>query len=419
MYERMGIIADDLTGAGDSACQFASCGIQSVVVLDEQSLPDNIRVIAVDADTRGIDEKEAAFKVLKTAAYFRKLGISHYYKKIDSLLRGNVVTELEVLINELGATVALVAPAYPANFRITAGGFHLVKQVPIAESEASQDPVTPVCQSHLPSLFTERGHLKVGNLDLGIIHQGAAAIRWKIEQMIAEGVRVIVCDATTEAHLELLARLLWEHSQWLGCGSAGLARALALQKKNPTFLPTAVASFDNTQPVLMLAGTRSSATLTQIEECRANASLVPIQIERLLGSDSQVELKQLSDRVSLSLINGKDTIVYLPFDAPVIPGKETSRLLAEALGKMVAIVLAEGRLPAGLLLTGGDTAKAVCRHLKVHAIEVFDELCPAVPVGSLVGGDYPTMKVVTKGGSCGTADILLMAIEYLKGRMIS
>lgn len=67
----------------------------------------------------------------------------------------------------------------------------------------------------------------------------------------------------------------------------------------------------------------------------------------------------------------------------------------------------------GVILTGGDTAKAVCRHLGVSGIQLLREVEPGIPLGRLVG-DTP-LPVVTKAGAFGSELSLSHAKTALKG----
>jgi uncharacterized protein YgbK (DUF1537 family) len=67
----------------------------------------------------------------------------------------------------------------------------------------------------------------------------------------------------------------------------------------------------------------------------------------------------------------------------------------------------------GLVLTGGDTARAVCRHLGIGGIRLLEEMAPGIPLGQLVG-PHP-LYAVTKAGAFGEEDALVKAVNKLKG----
>lgn len=418
MKERLGIIADDLTGAGDTAVQFAEQGLSSLVVFADLTVPGETGAVAVDSDSRGLSDPEAAVAAAEAARLAQRLGATRFYKKLDSVLRGHLGPELDAVMDAVGAQTALVAPAFPANGRLTAGGYHLVRGVPVAETETAQDPVTPVTESHLPTLLAATSRRRVGHLGLGVYLGGAPAVRAEVARLRGEGAQVIACDATTDHHLTLLAEVLWEDRTLLGCGSAGLGRALA---QRAAAAAGAVVRTDEEgaakggRPVLVLAGSRSQVTAAQVEAfAEAGAALVPVEPGELLGPAAREVSAQASRQAAQELSAGRNAAVHLSFSTPVQP--EVSHLLAAALGEIGVATLAAAPPLAGLVLTGGDTARAVCRALGAQAIAVERELRPAVPLGTLMGGSHPGLGVVTKSGGFGEPGIFAAAAAALAAR---
>src|SRR6185436_9848445 len=99
---RLLIIADDLTGASDVGVQFSRQGIPTLVYTELGPSLDafsDYQVIVVNTESRHLDPKEAASRVSATVAKGIKVGASHFYKKTDSTLRGNIGSELESFMN--------------------------------------------------------------------------------------------------------------------------------------------------------------------------------------------------------------------------------------------------------------------------------------------------------------------------------
>jgi uncharacterized protein YgbK (DUF1537 family) len=65
---------------------------------------------------------------------------------------------------------------------------------------------------------------------------------------------------------------------------------------------------------------------------------------------------------------------------------------------------------AGLVLTGGETARAVCDRVGVTAIELVTEIEPGVPLGR--AGD---LGIVTKAGAFGGPATLSRAVDAIRG----
>jgi len=115
---KVAIVADDLTGAADSAAPFAARGLETVVALSSGAVVE-ADVVALDTDSRAAPAPE------RVAAAFRALRAEMLVKKIDSTLRGHVAVEIEAAVAATGAE-AIVAPAFPAMGRVIRGARLLV-----------------------------------------------------------------------------------------------------------------------------------------------------------------------------------------------------------------------------------------------------------------------------------------------------
>src|ERR1700761_4814814 len=87
------VVADDLTGAADTVTRFAETGRHTGIHFHTAGEPIPVGgVLAVDTDTRRGSPEEAARR--GTGAGRAAPPPRQYMKKIDSLLRGNVLAEL-------------------------------------------------------------------------------------------------------------------------------------------------------------------------------------------------------------------------------------------------------------------------------------------------------------------------------------
>lgn len=135
---RLGVIADDITGANDVGVQFMKRGLETIVLLEAASLlPTTIKeadVIVVDTESRFSPPDIAYQRVRDVVKTLNEASVRVVYKKIDSTLRGNIGPELEAIMEEAGSRLSIVAPAFPSNLRITVGGIQLVNQVPVEKT---------------------------------------------------------------------------------------------------------------------------------------------------------------------------------------------------------------------------------------------------------------------------------------------
>ena len=68
--------------------------------------------------------------------------------------------------------------------------------------------------------------------------------------------------------------------------------------------------------------------------------------------------------------------------------------------------------PAGLLFTGGETARAVCRALGCTRLWLGGEVEPGIPWSRMADGRFPGLRVVTKAGGFGGEESLVHAFHF-------
>jgi uncharacterized protein YgbK (DUF1537 family) len=433
---KLAIIADDLTGANDAGVQFAKYGLRVQVFLGEPVAArkgEIVDVLVLDTDSRAVlteqafDRVWAASRVIEN--YSAESVLPLIFKKVDSTLRGNLGAEIDAAMAAFGFDWAAVAPAFPANGRITVGGWHLLHQVPIAESEIARDPKAPVHASVLPELLSKQSRHQAGHVYLADVSLGPAAIRQSIGVLLGGGSKVISFDATTETHLLAIAEAIAADtmSKVLWVGSAGLAEMI------PAVMgwskqPVESAGGEVSGSVLVVAGSVSNVTnrQTHVFLTQASVKLVSVQAALLMGSEAEPELARCIQAASEGMKQGKDILLSSAMDAEAVAAarkaggdngfdyQQVSEKVALAIGRIVRQLVAIQ--PAGMFLTGGDTAVAVCRALDVNAIEILSEISAGIPLGKLSGGVCPGLRVVTKAGAFGGDNAIIDAVNVLKGR---
>ena len=117
---RFGLVADDLTGACDSAVPFLAAG-RVVVSLWPCLDPADAACVALTTESRSEPPAVAYERSRSAVRMLKETGAQLVYRKVDSQLRGNVVDDLRGALDEWDGP-CLLAPALPAEGRITSGG---------------------------------------------------------------------------------------------------------------------------------------------------------------------------------------------------------------------------------------------------------------------------------------------------------
>lgn len=215
-FERVFAVADDLSGAAETA--MALRGTRSVVSLSGVA---SAEVVVVDLDTRAASPDVAAGAVARALAGAPQ--DARVFKKIDSLLRGNVAAEVGAVARAGYGVV--VTPALPLAGRIVRGGVLHVDGRPLRESGAwrAEHAVPP------ESVAAALAPADVEVLGLDVVRSVDALVHAFAE---GEEGRILVCDAETDADLDAIARAAARVPGRLAlAGSGGLAAAVGRCRK--------------------------------------------------------------------------------------------------------------------------------------------------------------------------------------------
>ncbi|WP_319520574.1 four-carbon acid sugar kinase family protein [uncultured Martelella sp.] len=137
---RVLIIADDLTGALDSAVGFAGAGRKVVVARHPGSVPEALAmqpdVLAVNTASREIAPDAAVAQVTAALSHLQSSAFDVVMKKVDSRLKGNLSAETRAVMRWRGGLRCVVSPAIPSmGRRVEAGmllGDGVATPVPVA-----------------------------------------------------------------------------------------------------------------------------------------------------------------------------------------------------------------------------------------------------------------------------------------------
>lgn len=420
------VIADDLTGAGDTGVQFSKAGLQARILHTTWEAGDiaDADILVAQTESRALPP-DAAYAAVR--AYTEKLvkaGVSPIYKKVDSTLRGQIGNELDAVMDVSGQKLALVCPAFPANNRILVGGYLLVDGELVSRSPIGVDPVSPVTESHIPTLLASQSRRPVHSVTGSDICKGVGHVASLFTKFAASEGGIIVADAVREGDLALLEQAMHEACpSALYVGSAGLASPLAAR------MGKSVAS---SGPVLAVVGSVNPVSRGQLKLLQqAGMGMFLVTAEELLADDAawSVALSARAAELAAYLGEGKDMAVATPgnreeVESIIARGASlglgnrtlTERIAARTTEVAYKAVQSLGLHTSisGLILTGGDIAQAMLEHLGARGINLITEVSPGIPAGSLNGPGVEGLKVVTKAGGFGAPDALVRAAKLLR-----
>jgi uncharacterized protein YgbK (DUF1537 family) len=385
------IIADDLTGACDAGALFAGRGPVGVFVAPE--LPDaRWPAAAVDTESRAVPPAAAASLVRRAVDGLEaRLGGGRIFKKLDSTVRGQVAAEIEALMGASGAVTALVCPAFPAQGRTVRDGVLSVFGQPAHESPAGKDPDYPGPTSDLVEILSSPSGRPVSLIPLPVSLLQLKQVRGPLEELARALVMrtgLVVADSEVDQDLDALARAAMDLPGVLLAGSAGLAGAAARAWGFAAPAPPAPAPGG----WLVVAGSCHPATRAQVDALEAAGSAGA----RLDGAGEPDLAK-----VVAALRAGKPAFLSIHADL-----EGAVRDIAARLAGAVKAVLAEVS-PALLVLTGGDTARAVMRALAARRLELSGAPSSGLALGRLVVDSTSMIPILTKAGGFGPPDLFV------------
>jgi len=404
MNRPIGLIADDLTGANDTGVQFAHSGLQVTVYLEDLSQHNYSDVMVFNTSSRNM-KKDDAFHICEKAVYsLRKAGAVKIYKKIDSTMRGNIGSELEGVMKACNCNIAVVTPAYPKLGRTLLHGCIYVDGKPLVLSELSHDPLSPTYGVRAAEIIASQSSRRIAEIHIEEVRNGERPLLEKMQKVITTGAEILLIDAVTQDDLKILAGALkMLETPHIVSGAGGLASALI--ENVPHFSAPAI---DMSRGILLVCGSFTNAAREQINRAKEMGILTTFihTSQQLLGDPGEV------GSIIKVLTEGKTAAICIGPGDIQDNVQENGRMIREAVAGLACRVMKHHR-PGALILTGGDTALAVCLHLGAWGIQLQGEIESGVPYGLLKGKWYNNSPIITKAGTFGDKDTFVRILKSL------
>lgn len=341
------IIADDLTGALDSAVAFAHPGTVVRVLRDVDHLTADVTagvdVLCINTNSREGSAAQAVDKIRTIAQRLDLDSIPTLIKKVDSRLKGHIKAETAALADLSGRTDIIAVPAIPDMGRIQKNGF----LVGVGSGSGLANPCSMTDKFPDGSVIPD-----VDDLD-------------DLDRLIASAPKA---------------------SLWVGARGLAfaLARVMARLSAQPKTDPLKSEFTSLHGPLWVAVGSRDPITVAQAEQL---ARTHPIQ---MAPNGVNSEVHQTGAVTTLQLTKGA-------FD---ISGYEAGRQLSTSL----CAALGQYR-PRTLLVCGGETANAILDRLEINTFDVITEVCEGLPLCRGIAPWGP-IDIVTKSGGFGDVNLL-------------
>jgi len=351
------VIADDLTGAAEIGGLGLKHGLR-VEIATEVNLKSTADLLIINTDSRSKSENEAVAAVTKVCKAIKTLNPDWVFKKIDSVLRGHILAELEVEMAILGMSKALVIPANPHTGRTVVNKTYLINGAPLHQTAFADDPEFPIFGSNINHL------LRVQNQDV--------AVNKHHEQLPEVG--IVVGEVENVEDLSAWA-MVANTGDFLTGGSSFFG---ALLNKLLVYPEQENVIYKLTKPQLYVSGTTFTANTEKIAKVYNTGGPVSYMPQSLLSNQDGIGsvLQEWAYEVSELIANYSRALIAIDqYDANFL--KPNAATLRKSMALAVEAIFKQVRIEE-LIIEGGSTAAAVLSCLNINTLFPVQQLAPGI-----------------------------------------
>lgn len=412
--------ADDFTGSTDALESLATAGLRTALFLTpptpaQLARHPELEAIGVAGLTRSLAPAAMETELRSAFAALRALAPKHAHYKVCSTFDsspavGSIGRAIEIGAEIFGGRYVPLLVGAPALGRYCVFG-NLFARLGIGSTgeiyrldrhpSMSRHPVTPADESDLRVHLSRQTNKRIGLLDFLQLSLPLADTRAALERLIADGTEIILLDALAAHQLPRLGALIDAETMpgktVFSVGSSGVGAALTSHWSRSATAFSASAPLTSTQPLLVISGSCSPVTASQIAWAEASGfSIISLD-------PASFDLASATDHAIAELGAGRSTVVCTSRGhAGTLVSAAT---LGAALGGIARAVLERTGLRR-LLIAGGDTSSYAGRALSIESLEMIAPLAPGAPLCRACAPGSPAdgVEIVFKGGQVGAPD---------------
>lgn len=406
---KIGVVADDFTGASDIALTLAEAGMKTLLLagIPEQEAPDcDAAVISLKSRTAPV--AEAVGQSLKACDWLTAQGAEQIIFKVcstfDSTDAGNIGPVLEALAERLGETSVIVCPAFPENGRSVYQGHLFVADKLLSESGMQNHPLTPMTDPDLRRVLARQTGWPVAHVPVRTVFMGADAVAVALEAQTA----MFIVDAIQDDDLHTIGSAA--KGRKLLCGGSGIALGLP---RNFGFEPGSSSWAGVSGKGVVLSGSCSLATRAQISTYKHLAPSLELTAEAIMDGTHTAE--SVADWV-MKQAHGAP-LVYSSAEPEVVKAAQNrfgQTVVAERIEGLFHDLAAElaRRGVVRIVSAGGETSGAVVKGIEARTLAVGIRLAAGVPALRV---DDRQLAIALKSGNFGDENFFATAMARLAG----
>jgi len=336
------VIADDFTGAAEIG-GIAHCFGLSVRVVNEffKAQGNKEQTIIIDTNSRRLPPLKA-FKRIKTV--LADVDLSSFdliYKKVDSVIRGPIESEIKAVISVAGFNTAIIMPANPSRGRTINNGKYFIDGIPISETDFLLDPEYPRTSDEVVNLIVDATE------DLYVGDPVAVDVRNKI----------IVPDVRNSDSFRSVIKL-FSGEKYLPAGGADFFRSLLqnqlelLESRNNSYNhPGGKRYF-----IIGSKSNQSNLTISYLVNSGFSGFYLP---ERSL--DSETIFSEWLKQIRHAILNKKKVFIARP--EIHISNPQSTNVIIKLLARAAHELISNCSPDDEIFIEGGETASTIIRNL--------------------------------------------------------
>lgn len=372
------VLADDLTGAAELGGVGLRFGLK-VEVQTACEANSAVDLIVIDTDSRSDSPELAVQKIEHIARQIYDMVKPWIYKKIDSVLRGNVRVELQALRKIFDQKTVLLIPANPSFGRTISDGNYFINKIPLAETDFANDPEYPIKSSKVLELLDASP-----DMDIRFMKREAAIPKCDIA----------IGEAETQD--DLIKWASQTHTQILPAGGSEFFYALLKTMGMSPEPDRNRIKLASAEMALIVCGSASEYSRKTVAQARKNGKPVCDMPPGLFNfdNDQQKYLERWTNEVVNAFQQNQKAIIAI--NHPVAQNSDLSKKLARNMAALVENVLKTIEINE-LIIEGGATAAAIVHRLAWKKFYPTQEITPGVVRMQI--SEKPDLSLTIKPGS--------------------
>jgi uncharacterized protein YgbK (DUF1537 family) len=373
----IGVIADDLTGAAEIGAVGLRHGLRAEIVHGGKPTR-RAELVCVNTNSRSCRPDEANKRATMAVKRLQDSGARWIYKKVDSVLRGQVTVELEAVMQQLKLNRALLLPANPSLGRVIRNGQYFIHNKPLHKTEFAHDPEFPRHVSQVLQL------LKASQRFCIRMAEGKHSI---------SNNTIVIGEAMTLEELKSWAIRL--KKDVLPAGGVDFFGALLEAKGIPKRTGALLSPGMQSGNELFVCGSFTESVRKFLRSARQRRTpIFSLPQESILGAELSVPtVEGITKQITDAFVRHKRVILCVGL--PFVRNSARTHLLSDCVARIAVSVLRSTRI-TNVYAEGGATSAELVRRMRWRQLTVQHELAPGV-VTVAGGGRQSTLLTIKPG----------------------